>query len=418
MKPVLVPEAFAPRLFVGVAGPAVGAFLEQLARDHPAPVTLALARLPRQLDALAEDISFFQRLAADGPAPTEVLLYPELPGEGAEAAGVAGTFERQCDRLAVLAALASQREKNSSAKSVGGRLLIVTTLAAVLQPAPRPGDLTAREIRLAAGARVNFRELAEKLGHELGYDHEALCETPGQYAVRGGLLDVYPFNAAAPVRLDFFGDELESIRRFDPTTQLTDEALPELLIAPAPREMKEGAPAGLLNFLPARAHWIIHEPARQAAEQPALFSVPEKLAAPHPTLQTILTARADADDAWTGLAELDESGGAIASDSLRVPVDSEPTLAHRPLANTPALGRARLESDQASQHAFLRLLAQWARAGTAVFIVTHAEGEAGRLREILAEDSSLKGFAPKILTGSLAAGFLRRKPTRGSTGRC
>jgi len=408
MKPVLLPEEFSPRLLVGVADPAAGAFLEQAARRHPAPVTLVLARLARQLDALAEDISFFQQLATGGHPLAEVLLYPELPGEGAESAGVAGTFERQCDRLAVLAALAAHREKDLAVPGAGGRLIIVTTLAALLQPAPRPGDLAAREIRLAPGARVNFRELAEKLGHELGYDAEAVCETPGQYAVRGGLLDVYPFNAAAPARLDFFGDELESIRRFDPTTQLTDEALTELLIAPAPRELPGSSPAGILNFLPARAHWLIHEPARQAAEQPNLFSVPEKLAAPNPTLQTILAARADAADAWAGLAEFDEAGGPFPAEAARVPADSEATLAHRPLASVPALGRARLESDQASQRAFLRLLASWARAGTAVFIITRAEGEAGRLKEILAEDSSLQGFAPKILPGSLAAGFLIR----------
>ncbi|HTB64486.1 MAG TPA: transcription-repair coupling factor [Opitutales bacterium] len=436
------------------------AFLEQLARA-PTPTTrrganasmavaIILARTARLLDALAEDLQFFQNLA-QGEKPSaenswaKVMLYPELPGADAESTGAAGTFERQCDRLAVLAALASRNgnvgtslatahskheaikppsgkravasdaptEEGSagagrSPEGESGQLIIVTTLAAVLQPAPRPDDLAAREIRLARGTRVNFHELAEKLTRELGYDSEALCETPGQFAVRGGLLDVYPFNAAAPVRLDFFGDELESIRAFDPTTQLTAETLAEILIAPAPREMTGAAAAGFLNFLPARAHWLVCEPARQAAEQPEIFSVPEKLAAPNATLQTILQAREKNDDAWTGLAELDESGGPFDAEAKRSTVDSEPTLAHRPLASVPALGRARLESDQASQHAFLRLLAEWARQGTKVFIVAHAEHETGRLKEILAEDSSLKGFTPKILSGGLSAGFIAR----------
>ncbi len=454
MKPVLVPDECRPRLFTGVAEAAAPAYLEQLARESKAPVTIILARAAKQLDALAEDILFFHQLASGGKSPVEVMIYPEMPELGDQGAEMAGAFERQCDRLAVLAALAARtasgepgagsgelgkgqrgaattlnverltfnaqvREPENAARKIakdrienGGPLIIVTTLAGVLQGAPQPGDLAAREIRLAVGARASFRGLAEKLESELGYDGEALCETPGQYAVRGGLIDVYPFNASAPVRLDFFGDELESIRVFDPTTQMTAESLLEMVIAPAPREMTGTTPAGVVNFLPERVRWLVQEPARQALEQPEIYSVPEKLAARNPTLQTILTMRAKADDAWAGVAELDEASGAFSADAERVAVDTEPTMAHRPLASVPALGRARLESDQASQKAFLRLLAQWTRAGTAVVIVTRADGEAGRLKEMLTEDLALKGFAPRILHGNLAAGFLAR-PTKG-----
>jgi len=408
MKPVLVSVEFSPRLLTGVVEAAVGAYAEQIAREKAIPVTLVLARAAKHLDGLAEDLQFFHGLAGGDKSPWDILLYPELPDAGAEAAGVSGVFERQCDRLAALAALA-KRSENKSAPP----LVIVTTLAALLQPAPRPEDMAAREIRLTAGSRVDFRALAEKLGRDLGYDCEALCETPGQYAVRGGLLDVYPYNASAPARLDFFGDELEHIRNFDPTTQLTSEPLSEIVIAPAPKELGRGTPAGLLNYLPPGVQWIVHEPARQAGEQSGLFSVPEKLAAVHPTLQTILDARAGANDFWTGLAELDEPGGPFEADGERVVADTEPTLAHRPLADMPVLGRARLESDQASQRTFLRTLAQWARAGTAIIIVTRAEGEAARLREILAEEKTLRDFAPKIIPGDLAAGFLSR-PAKGA----
>ncbi len=404
MKPVLVPVDFSPRLFTGVAEAAAGAFAEQLTRAQGMPVTLVLARAARQLDGLAEDVQFYHGLAGGDKVPWEILIYPELPDAGADPSAAAGVFERQCDRLAVLAALAERRESKAPLRP----LVIVTTLAALLQPAPKPGDLAAREIRLVRGARVDFRVLAEKLGGELGYDSEALCETPGQFAVRGGLLDVYPYNAASPARLDFFGDELEHIRAFDPTTQLTAEELPELVISAAPKELGGGNAAGLLEFLPKQAQWIIHEPARQAAAAPELFSVPEKLAAVHPTLQTVLTVRAQTKDIWSGLSEIDEPGGPLGEDATRMAADTEPALAHRPLASVPALGRARLESDQASQHAFLRVLADWARNGATVFIVTRAEGEAGRLKEIIAEDKALRGFSPKLVNGDIAAGFVAR----------
>ncbi|MGA2051668.1 MAG: CarD family transcriptional regulator, partial [Opitutales bacterium] len=402
MKPVVLPAAVSPRLLTGVAEAAASAFIEEATRERAAPVTLVLARAARQLDSLAEDILFFHRLADEGAVPWEVLLYPELPEVGADDPR---GFERQCDRLAALAALTARRERPEAPP-----LVLVTTLTALLQPAPRPEALAAHEIRLRPGMRAEFGALVERLGRELGYDSEVLCETPGQYAVRGGLVDVYPYNAAAPCRLDFFGDEIESIRRFDPTTQLTAESLPEVVIAPAPRNLAgDAAAAGLLAFLPGVVHWVVQEPARQAVEQPEQFARPEKIATvSKPTLQTVLAARVGAPDAWTGLAELDESGGPFAASAPRVQVDSEPTLPHRPPALVPALGHARLESEQAAQRDFLRTLARWAREGIAVVVTTRAEGEAGRLREILAEDSGLRGFEPKIVTGELSAGFRAR----------
>jgi len=401
MKPVVLPTVCAPRLLIGVAEAAAGAFIEQVARERGAPVTLVLARSARQLDSVAEDIQFFHRLAVGGLPAWDILLYPEMAEAGAEDPRA---FERQCERLAVLSALATRREARSAPP-----LVLVTTLAALLQPAPRPEALAARELRLVAGTRVDFRALGERLGRDLGYDSEVLCETPGQYAVRGGLLDVYPYNAEAPCRLDFFGDELETIRRFDPTTQLTAETLPEIVIAPAPRDLAENAAmAGLLAYLPAETQWVAHEPARQAAEQPELFAQPEKMAAPKPTLQTVLAARAGAKDCWTGLAEFDEGGGPFPASAERVPVDSESTLSHRPPALAPALGQVRLESEQAAQRDFLRTLARWAKEGTAVVICTRAEGETGRLQEIFLEDPQLRDFKPKIVTGELAAGFRAR----------
>ena len=58
-----------------------------------------------------------------------------------------------------------------------------------------------------------------ELLHAYDYDSEAVCEAPGQYAVRGGIVDVYPITAQQPYRLDFFGDTLEDIRSLDPVSQ-------------------------------------------------------------------------------------------------------------------------------------------------------------------------------------------------------
>ena len=84
------------------------------------------------------------------------------------------------------------------------------------------------------GGRQPFQELLERL-RGLDYDSEAVCESPGHYAVRGGIIDVYPVTATEPYRLDFFGDEIEDIRAFDPVTQRSGARVERISVAASPR---------------------------------------------------------------------------------------------------------------------------------------------------------------------------------------
>src|SRR5262249_38763315 len=72
------------------------------------------------------------------------------------------------------------------------------------------------------------------LGHlnSVGYNSTDIVEMPGQYALRGGILDVYSPEAERPVRIEFFGDEVESIRRFDPASQRSLNPIDEALLLP------------------------------------------------------------------------------------------------------------------------------------------------------------------------------------------
>ena len=72
------------------------------------------------------------------------------------------------------------------------------------------------EIEISTGQEIDFSQFPEKLASELGYSSEILCEEPGQFATRGGIIDIYPINAITPYRIDFFGDEVEEIR-FQPS---------------------------------------------------------------------------------------------------------------------------------------------------------------------------------------------------------
>ena len=106
----------------------------------------------------------------------------------------------------------------------GGRV-IVTTVSAALQRIPARATFDGARMGAAIGDRLDPKDLCLFLEHN-GYARVETVMEPGEYAVRGGILDTFPSGAEHPFRLDFFGDELEAIRAFDPATQrsLGDDA--------------------------------------------------------------------------------------------------------------------------------------------------------------------------------------------------
>ena len=136
------------------------------------------------------------------------------------------------------------------ASSGGTPPLIVASVAAAAQHTLRPADLGRGAGRIALGDRVSFEGLAVKLV-EAGYDIVPLVEAPGQAARRGGLIDVFPPGLDTPVRIEFFGPEVESIRTFSIETQRTIAQLDEVRIGPAaewfPTRVDMGRLASLLE---------------------------------------------------------------------------------------------------------------------------------------------------------------------------
>ncbi|MXW35037.1 MAG: transcription-repair coupling factor, partial [Chloroflexi bacterium] len=128
-------------------------------------------------------------------------------------------------RLEVLARLAR-------AGGGGPPPLIVASTAAVTGPTARPADLGAGPARGTVGDRVAIEDLAVRLVGA-GYEVGPLVEQPGQAARRGGLVDVFAPTEPTPVRIELFGDEVESIRRFDAETQRTVEMVEGVHIGPA-----------------------------------------------------------------------------------------------------------------------------------------------------------------------------------------
>jgi transcription-repair coupling factor (superfamily II helicase) len=129
---------------------------------------------------------------------------------------------------------------------------IVASPDALVAPARAPEKLRADTLRLATGDAVE-RDAVELELAGIGFKRVQLVTAPGQYSLRGFILDLYPGDAARPYRIEFFGDEIENIRVFDLETQRSVREVDEVLVLPAALDM-DGAP--LMDTLGASAFYV------------------------------------------------------------------------------------------------------------------------------------------------------------------
>ncbi|HSF07115.1 MAG TPA: transcription-repair coupling factor [Methylomirabilota bacterium] len=176
-----------------------------------------------------------------------------------------------------------QREADAERALICRRLLsgepviVVATRSALEVPLAAPGAFGAGTLRLSVGDSLDRELLLEALT-AAGYERVDTVVEVGQWSLRGGIVDIFSPTHPAPARLEFFGDDIESIRLFDPTSQRSQTALDELVVLPleAPAPGASGAPADLLTYLPAAAAVVVDGPrlldegAEEAPDQPPL----------------------------------------------------------------------------------------------------------------------------------------------------
>ena len=141
--------------------------------------------------------------------------------------------------------------------------LVLTSMAAVIQPVPAREDLTASGKTVRVGEALDVEDLLLWL-HNHGFKRVEAVEYPGEFTKRGGIVDLYPADATDPVRLEFFGDELESIRTFATHTQRSLVQKSELVILRADRHARPGQSPDrgfLTDYLPAGSVIALVEPA-------------------------------------------------------------------------------------------------------------------------------------------------------------
>ncbi|PYI60211.1 MAG: transcription-repair coupling factor [Verrucomicrobia bacterium] len=152
----------------------------------------------------------------------EALFLPEA--ELAAVENVLPDPEIAAERLALL----TEIERDSRPR------IVVATRASLDQSAPKRGTLQSAVTQLTRGAAAKMEQLVEQLVGS-GYERVAQVITRGQFAVRGGIVDIYSWQAPLPFRLEFFGDQIESLREFDidSQTSVRDLRLADLLLGTA-----------------------------------------------------------------------------------------------------------------------------------------------------------------------------------------
>ena len=187
--------------------------LAQRRRDHRGSV-LHVCRDDTRMARLAEALAFF--------APDcEVVRFPAwdcLPYDR-----VSPNAEIVSERVATLARLVEPAAKRPR--------IVLTTVNALVQRVPPRETFAGATLGLRTGGTADQNAVIRFLEAN-GYNRTGTVLEPGEYASRGGILDLYPAGEPAPLRLDLFGDQIESMRRFDPASQRSTDALKSLTLRP------------------------------------------------------------------------------------------------------------------------------------------------------------------------------------------
>jgi transcription-repair coupling factor (superfamily II helicase) len=387
------------------------------------------------------------RVGETGETPSSLLFYPAwevFPHEGK-----LPHADVISDRLQALVALSGPSAIRNPQSA-----MVVTSVIALLQKTFPAGEIQKRTRSLARGDQIDPLNLIEWM-EEQGYEPEAQVSQKGEIAMRGGILDVWPLTSPWPVRLEFFGDELESLRCFDPLTQVSRGEISEVKIPPAgelgilkkavgsaavPAAVFGVSPktslATFLDFLPRETIFLLCEPESLAVHADAYAQqVPngDPFFISWPDFLTELNCRSftsielsDADEPAS------ERWGEVPVESLIEGVlaareDARPTSpnftsldAFRPLAER----APEPQIAEAQRREFFQQLHRWLRQDYAVHVFCNNDGERQRFEEIWGElveqASSLspsekvpekenrdrRDACPTLHLGSLARGFI------------
>ena len=347
----------------------------------------------------------------------------------------ADVVSERLETLVVLAAKGNVGSKNSK--------VVVTNVVALLQLTFPAEELAGRTRVYRQGDRIEPMDLIEWLEGQ-GYEPEAQVTEKGQISLRGGIVDLFPLTSPWPVRLEFFGDEMASLRYFDPITQISREEIAEITIPPGgelgllkqTRNAEGGTRscadvATLLDYLPDDTIFLVGEPelvddqARRYREQvpagEALFVSWEELCAriENRGMTWIETREGDpeiaSDIRWESEV-VDGPGGVVPLAPALSRGELETLTPHfqgleilRPIGDRPP----EPQIAEAQRREFFGQLHRWSRQGYHVHVFCNNDGERQRFQEVWREMGFTETTTPEVTRsglqihlGALSRGFI------------
>lgn len=158
--------------------------------------------------------------------------------------------------------LVKQRMEVFRALKEEEKVTVITTIEALMDGIRPLSKIDQEVFSVRTGDTADLEELVQRLS-AMGYDREVQIEGPGQFAVRGGIVDIFPLTEEMPVRIEFWDDEIDSIRTFDAQTQRSIENREEITVYPARDEAGEQEEVSFLRyFSPEETLLFLDEPAR------------------------------------------------------------------------------------------------------------------------------------------------------------
>ena len=292
------------------------------------------------------------------------------------------------ERLLTLRALLQTDEKLG---------VVIAPIKSLLQYLPPPRLIRAMRLRLAAGDTWPLEQLSAAFV-ERGYRRQSIVETRGEFSIRGGIVDIFPICAEDPYRLEFFGDDIESIRVFDAVTQRSFEKVDRMELMPRNRWADSPGPSGeettLLDYLPRDTLIAWDEPLQveDEARQEHLESMYEVAREKAKPLDEIVENERRPMLCLSRLEQNSDMFGDFKCFVVRCHL---------------------LEPLAAELQGFMEKLAQWIEEGFHAVLICNNEGESKRLMELLQDAGMNPHFSARhderrrlsIALGRLRNGF-------------
>src|SRR4030067_872701 len=362
----------------GAVGSFLSALIANLKRDKDGPF-LIVTPLPEEAERLAEDISFF--------LPGSVHLFPSwetLPFDK-----VLPSLETMGDRVSSVYALMT------------GSPIIVAPVSALMQMVPPRDFLNSSMDYLETGEETNLESLVERLSKG-GYSRVSMVQEMGEWSRRGGIIDIFPPSTENPVRVEFVGDSVDSIREFESATQRSIRSLDSVIILPVgDHPLSQGIMPGgvegrgegrvtLFDYLPKSAPAFLLEPAAIDDELKRIEKETEERRAgleEDGGLQGLPLSALELLSILNGYPNIDMSRlavGAVGETSLHVDVKGNEDI------------RLGLTKKDGAFDRFVELSRGWLREGMRVVIASHTPGQADRVEGLLKVKAKTSAFITSL----------------------